>query len=168
MPERGPILAHLIERGLPVRIFGPRWERAPEFSRLAPCTKVGGLDTAAYEAAVAAADISIALLSKGNSDLHTTRTMEIPSLGSLLCGERTEEHLALYQDGTEAIFWSDQEECFRLCRELLDRSDLRRTIAQAGRARAIANNHFNEPLMQGIISRVLNTNGPYLNKSVTA
>jgi len=155
MPERGPIMAYLLEKGLPARIFGPRWNRAPEFPRLAPFTTVGELDGSAYDAAVAAADISIALLSKGNRDLHTTRSMEIPSLGSLLCGERTDEHLALYEDGTEAIFWSDPDECVLHCRQLLDNPGLRLTIAAAGHRRALANNHFNEPLMQRMIFAAL-------------
>jgi len=155
MPERGPLLARLIEGGLPLRIFGPRWNKAPEFALLAPHAVVGELAGPAYDAAVAAADISIALLSKGNCDEHTTRSMEIPPLGSLLCGERTPEHLALYEEGEEALFWSDADECIAQCKALLADPDRRARIAAAGRARAIANNHFNEPLMRSMIATAL-------------
>src|SRR5262245_41436267 len=34
MPERGGLLAELIRRGVPVTIYGDRWERAPEWSAL--------------------------------------------------------------------------------------------------------------------------------------
>lgn len=155
MPERGPFLLKLAQAGLPLRIFGPRWHKAPEYGALEPFITLGALDSAAYDAAVAAADISIALLSKGNRDQHTTRSMEIPALGSLLCGERTPEHLALYDEGREALFWSDAQECIDHCRQLLADPDRRRRIAQAGRARALRNDHFNEPLMRAMLSLAL-------------
>lgn len=155
MPERGPLLLRLIELGVPLRILGPRWDKAPEYSALAPHVTLGALDPQAYDAAVAAADISIALLSKGNCDFHTTRSLEIPSLGSLLCGERTDEHSALYKEGDEAMFWSSPEECAALCLELIDDPARRCAMAQAGRMRAIANNHFNEPLMADMVARSL-------------
>lgn len=159
MPERGPFLARLLELGVPLRIFGARWERAPEFKVLARHTVLGPLGTDAYHAAVAAADISIALLSKANRDLHTTRSLEIPALGSLLCGERTAEHAALYEDGVEAVMWSSPEECAAACLALLaDRPRLAR-IAAAGRRRALANNHFNEPLMRAMLARAMGLAG---------
>ena len=152
MPERGPFLLKLVEAGLPLRILGPRWDRAPEWQRLRSRTRLGELGTQAYTAAVAAADISIALLSKGNHDLHTTRSMEIPVVGSLLCGERTSEHSALYAEGEQAIFWDSADECIRQCRALIDDPPKRARIAAAGRKRALDNNHFNEPLMHGMIT----------------
>ncbi len=155
MPERGPFLLALVEAGIPLRIFGPRWNKAPEYAQLAPHIVLGELDSAAYDAAVAAADISIALLSKGNRDEHTTRSMEIPMLGSLLCGERTSEHLALYEEGKEAVFWSDAAECAVHCRSLLADPDRRSRIAEAGRTRAMRNNHFNEPLMQAMVEAAI-------------
>lgn len=155
MPERGPFLLKLAQAGLPLRIFGPRWNKAPEYAALEPFITLGELDSRAYDAAVAAADISIALLSKGNRDQHTTRSMEIPALGSMLCGERTVEHLQLYDEGREALFWSDAQECIDQCRQLLTDPDRRRRIAEAGRARALRNDHFNEPLMRSMLALAL-------------
>ena len=36
MPERGPFLARLLERGVPLQIYGPNWHKAPEFANLSP------------------------------------------------------------------------------------------------------------------------------------
>ena len=60
-----------------------------------------------YLKAIQLAKVSLGLLSKGNRDLHTTRTFEIPYCGGLLCAERTSEHLQLYQEDVEAVYWSD-------------------------------------------------------------
>lgn len=155
MPERGALLARLLDLGVPLRIFGPRWDRAPEYSRIAPHTKVGSLNSSEYNAAVAGADISIALLSKGNHDRHTTRSLEIPTLGSLLCGERTEDHQALYEEGREAVFWADPDECAAQCLKLLADTPKRLEIAAAGRQRALANDHFNETFMQRLFDVAL-------------
>jgi spore maturation protein CgeB len=95
--------------------------------------------------------VCLGLLSKGNRDLHTQRTMEIPFAGGLLCAERTSEHRALYQEGVEAVFWSDARECAERCRELLADGAARADIAKSGRRRCMTNGHLNEP----VLSRVL-------------
>ncbi|WP_340268395.1 CgeB family protein [Sphingobium mellinum] len=166
MPERGPFLLKLARAGLPLQIFGPRWNKAPEYAALEPLITLGELSPQAYDAAVAAADISIALLSQGNRDQHTTRSMEIPVLGSLLCGERTTEHLRLYEEGREALFWSDAQECIDHCRQLLADPGRRRRIADAGRARALRNDHFNEPLMRSMLDLALDAQAAPSTRSV--
>src|SRR5208282_6242884 len=105
-----------------------------------------------YVRAIQCAKICLGLLSKGNRDLHTTRSLEIPAIGSLLLAERTVEHEMLYREDEEAVFWSDADECAEKCFALLaDEARIRR-IAAAGHARALANGHFNEK----VVSMVLN------------
>ncbi|MDE2464396.1 MAG: glycosyltransferase [Alphaproteobacteria bacterium] len=156
MPERGPFLAELVQRGVPLAIWGNRWQKAPEWQQLAPHWRGPGLTMDDdYAAAILASKVSLGLLSKGNRDLHTTRSLEIPALGGLLCAERTSEHLALYEEGSEAVFWSDAAECAEQCRALLADEPRRRAIAAAGHARAQRNGHYNEQVMAKIIAAVL-------------
>lgn len=147
MPERGPFLLDLIERGVPLSIFGPGWHKAPEWARLRPHHRAEYLDGDAYAYAVQCAKVSLGMLSKGNRDLHTTRSMEIPSLGGLLCAERTPEHTAFYRDGEEAVFWSDSAECAAVCHALLADDTRRTLIAERGRARCLANGYTSENLI---------------------
>ena len=147
MPERGPLLLGLVERGVPLAIYGPLWRKAPEWPRLAAHHRADYLDGDDYAHAVQCAKISLGLLSKGNRDQHTTRSMEIPLLGGLLCAERTAEHLALYRDGAEAVFWSDTAEGARVCLELLADEPHRAAIAARGRERCLANGHTSESLI---------------------
>ncbi|MCK9367475.1 MAG: glycosyltransferase [Metallibacterium scheffleri] len=156
MPERGPFMAELIRHGVPLSIWGNRWQKAREWPQLAPHWRGPGLDTDDdYAAAILAAKINLGLLSKGNRDLHTTRSLEIPALGGLLCAERTSEHLALYKEGREAVFWSDAAECAAQCKALLADEPRRRAIAAAGHARAQRNGHYNEQVMGGILDAVM-------------
>jgi hypothetical protein len=152
MPERGPLLVRLAELGVPLTIFGDRWERSPEWPTLRKFWRTPGLGSRDYSLAVQCAKVCLGLVSKGNRDQHTTRSMEIPSLGTVLCAERTPEHLELYQDGVEAIFWSSPEECAQQCAGLLADEERRKAIAERGHARFLANGHTTESLIRRIIS----------------
>lgn len=153
MPERGPFMAELIRRGVPLSIWGDRWQKAREWPLIASHWRGSGMYDDGYAAAIMSAKISLGLLSKGNRNLHTGRSIEIPALGGLLCAERTSEHLALYEEGREAVFWRDAEECAAQCLRLLHDEPLRQTIARQGHERALRNNHFNEPMLAAVIEK---------------
>ena len=152
-PERGPFLVQLVKAGVPLTIRGPNWNKAPEWSILQSHWKGGAVEGDEYALAIQCAKVGLGLLSKGNRDLHTTRSMEIPALGSLLCAERTAEHLALYQEGTEALFWSDADECARVCLAVLQDDARRLAIAAAGRVRCLKNENYNEKILRTVLER---------------
>jgi hypothetical protein len=154
-PERGAFLLELIKRGVPLTICGPNWHKAPQWPALRPHWRTDALQGDNYAKAIQCAKVNLGLLSKGNRDLHTTRSLEIPALGGLLCAERTSEHTTMYQEGTEALFWSDVEECVAMCRLALSNDELRIGIASAGRARLIANGYYNEKIMKHILDVAL-------------
>lgn len=150
-PERGPFLLRLLKLGVPLTIRGPNWNKAPEWPVLQSSWKGGSLIGDDYAKAIQCAKVNIGLLSKGNRDLHTTRSLEIPALGGLLCAERTSEHLDMYVEGVEALFWDDAEECAAACMRALGHEEERRKIAAAGQARNIANRIRNENVMSEIL-----------------
>jgi len=129
---RDKFMLQLIDAGIPVAIWGIRWQKSPYWNRLRAHWRGHELIGRDYVAAIQGAKICLGLLSKGNRDLHTTRTLEIPYAGGILCAERTSEHLELYREGVEAVFWSSPEECIARCRELLANDVLRERIRLAG------------------------------------
>ncbi len=152
-PERGPFLAELIERGVPLTIYGQRYHRLAEWPRLKPHWREANTDTTeGYATAISAAKVCLGLLSKGNRDQHTTRSMEIPSLGGLLCAERTPEHLALYEEDREAVFWTGPEECAAKCLALLEDDSWRQAVAAAGRQRYLSNPWQNMKVIESILN----------------
>ena len=156
MPERGPFLARLIELGVPLTIVGDRWEKAKEWQTLRPHWRGRGIyQDSQYARAVQTAKVCLGLLSKGNRDLSTTRSFEIPHLNGLLCAERTAEHARLYREGEEALFWSSPEECAAQCLWALANDEFRLRISAAGRARCLANQTTNEPVLRRILDTVL-------------
>lgn len=155
MPERGPFVQRLIERKVPLRILGPRWAKAPEYPALAPHITTYTLLDEHYIKAISGAKIALGLLSLGNQDLHTTRSLEIPAIGSLLCAPRTADHEALYQDGVEAVFFDSPDECADRCLALLADPARRLAISEAGHARALHNRRFNEPFCAEVLAALM-------------
>lgn len=154
MPERGPFLARLVELGIPLAIYGDRWRRASEWPILQKHWRGDGLyNDSEYASVIESAKVCLGLLSKGNRDLSTTRTFEIPSLGRPLCAERTPEHTALYAEGEEAEFWETPEECAYKCNLLLADDQRRETLATKGRLRFIRNRKTNEAVLGGVLAR---------------
>jgi spore maturation protein CgeB len=150
-PERGPFLKDLIQRGVPLTIRGPHWQKAPEWPALKAHWAGGAVGGDNYAKALQCAKVNLGLLSKDNRDQHTTRSLEIPALGALLCAERTPEHTQMYEEGHEALFWSDAASCADACQLALGDDSLRRTIAQAGHQRYLENGWQNETVMRSII-----------------
>jgi spore maturation protein CgeB len=154
-PERGPFMAKLVNMGLPITIYGSRWNKAKEWPLLSKVWKGMHINSwRDYAIAIQSAKICLGLLSKGNRDLSTHRSIEIPSLGGLLCAERTSEHLGLYKEGEEAVFWSDATECADICTFLLANHDKRDEISRRGRQRCILNGHFNEQAVSKILDEL--------------
>lgn len=160
MPERGPFMAELIRCGVPLAIWGDAWHKADEWPVLKAHWRGPGIYGDDYRLPILCSKICIGMLSKGNRDLHTSRSIEIPVLGGLLCAERTSEHLHLYAEGEEAVFWDSAEECAQLCQRLLRDDALRTRIAAAGNARAIRNGNFNEPKLARILEQAIQLDGP--------
>lgn len=155
-PERGPFLAELVRLGVPLAIYGNRYPRLPEWPLLQRHWRPANAETVeGYASAIGAARVCLGLLSKGNRDQHTTRSMEIPSLGGVLCAERTPEHLALYEEDREAVFWNSPEECAAKCFALLADESWRQAVAIAGRRRFLANPWRNMAVIQSVLEAAL-------------
>ena len=153
MPERGPFIGKLIQLGLPVTVYGDRWQKAREWPAIAPYWRGAGIyNDHEYALAILASKVCLGLLSKGNRDLSTTRSFEIPYLASVLCAERTSEHVQLYREGEDAVFWSNPEECADKCKLLLGDESWREWVARNGRERCIANGTTNQRVMAQILA----------------
>jgi hypothetical protein len=154
-PERGPFMAELIKRGVPLSIYGGNWQKSPYWPQLASSWKGSDTNDADnYAKAIQCSKICLGLLSKGNRDLHTQRSLEIPYMGALFCAERTPVHQLLYQEGEEAVFWSDAEECAQVCLDLLEDDAKRERITRQGHERSLRNGHLNEPVLASVLARL--------------
>ena len=152
---RDQFVLDLLERGIPVSIWGQRWQKSPLWEPLKACHRGGNLSGRDYVAAIQGAKVCLGMLSKGNRDLHTTRSMEIPYAGGVLCAERTSEHLELYREGVEAVFWSSVDECAQQCGRLLADAEWRESVRLAGMARIRASHRGHEDVCHSLVETAL-------------
>jgi spore maturation protein CgeB len=152
--KRDEFILELINKGLNVAIWGNRWQKSTFWNELKGFYRGGGISGEHYVAAIQGSKICLGLLSKGNRDLHTQRSLEIPYAGGLLCAERTTEHLALYEEGEEAVFWSDVDECALICKKLLADDALRERIRLNGMKRVRLNKVGNEDICREVLAEV--------------
>lgn len=154
MPERGPFIAELLKRGIPVSVWGNRWEKAPEWEAIRGSWRGGAVEGDNYAYAIQCAKVVLGLLSKGNRDLHTTRTAEVPYLGSALCAEDTVEHRGLFEHGMDAYLFNNSTEAATGLRELLADEPSRLAVAEGGRRRIIAAGLTNEAVTGRILAEL--------------
>ena len=161
--NRDEFLLKLINHGVPVSFWGQRWEMSPLWPEIKAHYRGGALGGRDYVAAIQGAKISIGLLSKGNRDLHTTRSLEIPYIGGLLLAERTTEHQFLYRENQDAVFWSDAQECVDICIDLLANQEKREAIRLAGMASVRKLHVGNEDICKSILDAIKKNNDAILS-----
>lgn len=155
MPERGPFALAVLRAGLGLKIIGNGWPRSPEWAALKPHWLGPSVYGRRYVETVESAHIALGLLSKGNRDLHTTRSVEVPFIGSAaFCAERTSEHTDMYREGMEAVFWDSPDECAKVCNRLLDDPDECGRIAARARNRVVKLKLSNDEVMASILGHI--------------
>lgn len=138
--QRARSLLHLAEAGLTVKVWGERWERfrTSHPNLLIQHRALYGED---YVKALSATHINLCFLRKMNRDQHTSRTFEIPACGAFMLAERTDEHVALFADRQEAVFFSSDSELLEKTKYYLEHKNEREKIAGAGRERCLASGY---------------------------
>lgn len=141
-------------------IHGPRWTRYARFNRWSwPNVKSNGVWGDDYLHALAHARIALGLLGKHIPETNTTRTFEIPAIGTFLLAERNEDHLALFQEGVEAEFFDSKEELYDKIHFYLRNEQSRSSIAASGRQRALRSGYSSLHQLRKVLEEVARLKG---------
>jgi hypothetical protein len=149
---RNDSLLRLARAGYPVTVWGNGWrehaQRGRNLSVRGP-TQFGEN----YARIICATDINLCFLRKLNRDRQATRSIEIPACGAFTLAERTDEHLALFEEGKEAEFFAPDEELVEKADYYLANPALRRKIAVAGRDRCLRSGYSNQSRLRCMLER---------------
>ncbi|WPR71648.1 glycosyltransferase [Flavobacterium sp. NG2] len=153
--DRARIILYLAKNGLKVRVWGTgSWiQYKDKFPNLTIEGK--GLYSEDYCKALKAFKINLCFLRKMNLDLQTTRTMEIPACGGFMLAERTNEHLALFEEDKEASFFSSPAELLEKCKFYLENEETRKMIAENGYQRCKSSGYSNIETIKSVIQLVM-------------
>lgn len=155
--ERCESILYLAWHGVKVKVFGDKkWNKYKTYS---PNLEIVGhlLKGEDYSKSLQAFRISLCFLRKMNLDQQTTRSVEIPACGGFMLAERTNEHLSLFKEDEEAVFFSSNEELLEKCLYYLNHETERKRIAESGRKRCITSGYSNEGMIRHALNIVLHT-----------
>lgn len=156
--DRPAFLRALAERfHLPLAIAGPRWEKVFDADLMRRYVTGGMLKDAAYRENIWRSKINLSFITLLNEEDVAHKAFEITACGGFLLALRSPGHLACFEEGREAAFFSTLEECAAKARFYLDHPAEREAIALAGRARAVASGYDNDTQLAGILRRLEDT-----------
>ena len=156
-PERGAFFRKLIDRGLNLKIYGNDWYKDKNYKLFKHRVVLGHVGPSAYSKLIWCAKIALCLPSKGNVDDITRRSLEIPATGTLLCAIRTKSHKKAFVENKEAIFFKDEKECYKKCKNLLSNMKKIKKIAYRGHIKATKIlKADNETIVKKIVHNVFN------------
>ena len=153
--ERAESMLYLAENGVKVRVWGNRWER---FYKLHPnlILEQRPLYGEEYVKGICSTRINLCFLRKANRDLHTSRTFEIPACRAFMIAERTDEHLRLFDEGREAVYFGSNEELLQKVYYYLEHGTERESIANAGWKRCLSSGYSFHERIEIMLSQVHN------------
>ncbi len=146
--DRAGFLTRLLtEHDIVTDIRGDRWRKAlkPDIARR--LYKGPSVLDDAYRQRFWDSKICLSFVTHANNDQVAHKSFEIAAAGGFLLAEATEEHKQMFEDGKEAVFFTDPDHCARLIREYLPQPELRRQIAEAGRRRCLVAGYSNDARM---------------------
>ncbi len=150
--DRAEQMLYLAEQGIKVRIWGFNWQG---WANKHPNLLVEGrpVFNEDFVKVLNATQINLNFLRKSNRDRHTSRSLEIPACQGFMLAERTDEHLALFEEGKEAEFFGSLEELYEKTRHYLIHETSRRQIAKTGRERCIDSGYSHRDRLQEMLKR---------------
>lgn len=149
--QRAEQIRAVAESGVAVVVYCPDWDaELADHPKITLFRKMIFDDD--YAKAICATKINLGFLRKVNRDLQTTRSVEIPACGGFMLAERTDEHLAMFAEGTEAAYFADTTELIEKCQYYLEHEDERRQIAHKGRERCLAEGYSYHEQIQRVLN----------------
>ena len=141
LDHRVPFARRLIaSEQIPLQVFGNRWERTLFYHLRRDHFHPPALGQA-YVDVIHDSRVSLAFVSSSNRDEYTMRTFEIPACMGFMLAERTPTHQELFDEGSEAEFFSSVEECADKARFYLGDEVSRSRIARAGHQRCLTSDY---------------------------
>lgn len=153
--DREKCIGALLAAGVSVRLGGRGWKKflSSHASNPALCFLGEEVFGDAYVSGYASAMVGLGLLSKRFPELHTTRTFEIPAIGSLLATERTAETERFFNDN-EVLFFNNYVELAGRLVELMKDPARVSLMANKGHQRVISGGYDYASVLSAALRRL--------------
>lgn len=151
---RAADLLTLAAAGIQVRVWGNGWQAC---AGRHPNLRIEGRPVYGeeYRKVVAASQLNLCFLRKGNRDLQTCRSLELPAMGAAMLHEASDEVARLFTPDKEAVYFADTSMLVAAAHRWLKDEQARHQLAQAARRRAVADGHDHASRWKHILAQVM-------------
>jgi len=150
---RAESLLHLADNGVAVRVWGNGWGKMQGVHSNLKIENKPVYDRD-YVQAVSQSKINLCFLRKGNRDLQTCRSIEIPAMGGFMMHERNAEICGLLPEDTHAVYFQNDGELLQKVREWLPQDDARALVASQGHDTITKGNFRHEDRLQDVLNAI--------------
>lgn len=153
--HRAKSIYYLATKGIKVNIWGDGWNKC-KYKHSNMINHNFSLNIENYRHIISNAMLTLCFLRKSARDLQTARTMEIPACGGLMLAERTDEHLRLFKEDLEALYFSSDNPDELYCQVLKVINDKSHyfNVRLNGYHRAISSNYTHYDRLSFIFGKV--------------
>lgn len=153
--DREKCIETLLSSGIPVRLGGQGWSSFVKRHRSNDLLNYLGSHVFGdkYVQAYTSTMVGLGLLSKRFPELHTTRTFEIPAMGTLLATERNIDTCKFFNEN-EALFFSDYQELALKLNTLLNDKKRIENISFKGNHRVISGAYNYNSILSKILQKL--------------
>ena len=153
--ERIDSLNYLAQNGIKINIYGGGWNKVNK-TTLHNNLVINEYDLIGsdYADAISCSKISLCFLRKINRDLHTSRSIEIPACKGFMIAERTNEHLDLFEENKEAVYFSNDCELLEKVKYYLENEKERLSISNNGYHKCIKKDYSYDNMVKKILGKI--------------
>ena len=153
--ERIDSLNYLAQNGIKINIYGGGWNKVNK-TTLHNNLVINEYDLIGsdYADAISCSKISLCFLRKINRDLHTSRSIEIPACKGFMIAERTNEHLDLFEENKEAVYFSNDCELLEKVKYYLENEKERLSISNNGYNKCVKKDYSYDNMVKKILGKI--------------
>jgi spore maturation protein CgeB len=111
---RSKILQEILNKGLPLHVYGHDWQKHLKHPNL---TIHGAVYEKDYYKTLRKYRVQLNIMRVHNLDSHNMRSIEVPGCGGIMLAPRTKDHEAFFEEGKEAFYYNN-------VKDLVDQADM--------------------------------------------
>lgn len=142
------------DHGIAVRVWGAVWDRILDKDEQRTLQAGGPVYNDAYREIIWRSKISLGFVTRANLDTFGQRWFEITGSGGFLLAARTDDGLASFEDGKEAAFFGDVNECAAQIARYLPDAEARARIARGGHGRAVRSGYDTDSRIRAVLAEL--------------
>ena len=149
--DRAIFLKKLIDKGVNIKIFGSRWNKDSEYQKYKKFFKIKNFNGLEYSKIINSSNIALCLFSKENEDTITTRSAEIPAIGTFMLTKKTSDHMKFLKHKKHTVYFNSVNQCVKYCKNYLKNHTLREKIAKQANIKIKSMKLTNEDFIKKIL-----------------